>query len=70
MNDMPKRTVKMTVRLSADEEKIRKRLETHLGVDGNGVMRQGMLDLARREGISLPETEKAPNPKGPGARKR
>ena len=67
---MSKRPVKMTVRLSADEEKIRKLLETHLGVDGNGVMRHGMLDLARREGIKPPETEIRPDPKGPGRKKR
>lgn len=66
---MSKRPVKMTVRLSADEEKIRKLLETHLGVDGNGVMRHGMLDLARREGI-VPLNEKEPDPKGPGRKKR
>lgn len=67
---MHKRPVKMTVRLSAEEEKIRNMLEIHLGIDGNGVMRLGMLDLARREGIKPPETEIRPDPKGPGRRKK
>jgi hypothetical protein len=48
------RNIKMTVRLTRDEETIRKLLEVHLGTDGNSVMRQGMLDLARKEGVHLP----------------
>lgn len=57
------RHIKMTVRLSKDEEAIRDLLEVHLGTDGNSVMRQGMLDLARREGIKPPETTKRARPR-------
>jgi tetrahydromethanopterin S-methyltransferase subunit H len=49
------RNVKMTVRLSRDEETIRKLLEIRLGTDGNSVMRQGMLEMAERKGIHLPQ---------------
>lgn len=61
---------KMTVRLSDDEEAMRDFLEIHLGTDGNSVMRQGMLEIARRLGFTfpLPKT-KEPDPKGPGRRK-
>lgn len=48
---------KMTLRLSDDEEKLRDALATHLGTDGSGVMRQGLLKLAREEGITIHEAK-------------
>ena len=59
---------KMTIRLSDDEERLRDLLADHLGIDGSGVMRQGLLKLAREEGITV-ETEKAPHPKTGRGRK-
>lgn len=55
----------MTIRLSDDEEKLRDLLADHLGIDGSGVMRQGLLKLAREEGITL----EAPHPKTGRGRK-
>jgi len=47
----------MTLRLSDEEEQLRDALATHLGTDGSGVMRQGLLKLAREEGITAPEAK-------------
>lgn len=60
----------MTVRLSDDEERLRDALEVHLGVDGSGVMRQGLLRLGRAEGFIFPLETKEPDPKGPSRRKK
>lgn len=72
INDMAdvERHKKMTVRLSDDEEAMRDLLEVQLGTDGNSVMRQGMLEIARRLGFTFPLNENSPDPKGPGVRKR
>jgi hypothetical protein len=48
----PVRKRKMTVSLSDDEFDIRDELALALGVDANGAMRQGMLRLARKLGIT------------------
>jgi hypothetical protein len=53
----------MTLRLSDAEEKLRDALAIHLGTDGSGVMRQGLLKLARDQGIAIPETHTRPAPK-------
>jgi hypothetical protein len=50
----------MTLRLSPSEAKIRDALAAHFGIDGSGVLRMGLLELARKEGITLPETKKKP----------
>ena len=65
INDMPPvdRTEKMTIRLTPDECALRDALAEYLGVNPSGVMRQGLLRLARAEGIVLPETKKTPDPK-------
>lgn len=60
----------MTVRLSDEEERLRDALELHLGIDGSGVMRQGLLRLGRAEGFTLPLTTKSPDPKGPSESKK
>lgn len=57
----------MTLRLSDDEERLRDALANHLGTDGSGVMRQGLLKLARDEGITV--EAKHPRPKPPGQKK-
>ena len=59
----------MTVRLSDDELAIREALEIDTGGDGNSVMRQGMIDLAKLRGIKPPQKEKA-TPEGVARRKR
>lgn len=51
------RPEKMTIRLTHEEAKLRDELADHLGVDGSGVMRMGLLKLARAEGIPVPETK-------------
>ena len=53
----------MTLRLSDEEEQLRDALAGHLGTDGSGVMRQGLLTLARKEGIAVPETASKPKTK-------
>lgn len=65
INNMPsvERPHKMTLRLSDAEEKLRDALAIHLGTDGSGVMRQGLLKLARDQGIAIPETHTRPAPK-------
>ena len=50
----------MTLRLSDEEEQLRDALAAHLGTDGSGVMRQGLLKLAREEGITVPEAPHKP----------
>lgn len=54
---------KITVRLSEEEQKLRETLEAHFGTDGSGVMRMGMLKLAREEGIAIPHPKPQPAPK-------
>lgn len=51
----------MTVRLSDDEEALKKKLARHLGTDDSGVMRQGLLKLARDEGITVEEKPRRRN---------
>jgi antitoxin component of RelBE/YafQ-DinJ toxin-antitoxin module len=63
------RTEPITVRLTPHELKLRNALAKHLGIDFSGVMRMGLLKLAREEGITLPETTKAV-PEGTARRKR
>jgi hypothetical protein len=53
------RTVAMTIRMTQHEAALRDALAEHLGIDGSGVMRQGMLELAREKGIVL-QPEKPP----------
>lgn len=54
----------MTIRLSDDEQELRDALEVHLGTDGSGVMRQGLLKLGRDEGFTFPlKKKKGPTPK-------
>jgi hypothetical protein len=43
----------MTLRLSHNEEELRDALAEHLGTDASGVMRQGLLKLARDEGVTV-----------------
>lgn len=57
------RPEKMTIRLTHEEAKLRDELADHLGVDGSGVMRMGLLKLARAEGIAVPETKPKPSRK-------
>lgn len=57
------RSSQMSLRLSASEARIRDALATHFGIDGSGVLRMGLLELARKEGITIPETKKSPEPK-------
>ncbi len=52
-----------TVRLSDEEAKLTELLATHLGTDGSGVVRQGLLKLAREEGVTVPESKPKPKPK-------
>jgi predicted ArsR family transcriptional regulator len=57
----------MTIMLSEKEEALRDELADHLGIDASGVMRQGMLDLARREGVTVqvaPHSPPRAKPKG------
>jgi hypothetical protein len=54
---------KIAVRLSDDEQKLKESLEAHFGTDGSGVMRMGMLKLARDEGIRIPEAKHDARPK-------
>lgn len=60
---------KMTVRLSDEELAIREALELDTGGDGNTVMRQGMIDLAKLRGIKPPQKKEAV-PEGTARRKR
>lgn len=57
------RPEKMTIRLTHEEAKLRDELADHLGVDGSGVMRMGLLKLARAEGIPVPEMKQKPSRK-------
>lgn len=59
----------MTLRLSDDEWAIKEALELDTGGDGNSVMRQGMIDLAKLRGIKPPQKETAA-PEGTARRKR
>jgi hypothetical protein len=59
----------MTVRMTPEEESLRDSLAAHLGTDGSSVMRMALLKLARQEGITAPETVKAPHPKTGRGRK-
>lgn len=56
-----KRTHKMTVMLSDEERELREVVEKHLGTDGSGVMRQGLLELGRKLGFEFP-LKKKPRP--------
>jgi hypothetical protein len=49
-----KRPVKMTLMLSEEEAAFRDELARQLGSDASAVTRQGMLDLGRRNGLTLP----------------
>ena len=49
-----KRAHLVAVRLSDEELRLRDLLAEHLGVNEAGVLRQGLLRLARAEGIELP----------------
>jgi hypothetical protein len=64
-----KRPIKMTVRLSPDEEAMRDMLVIHDGTSPSDVMRTGMLEKFRRSGLVL-EPKKEPAPEGTGKRKR
>jgi hypothetical protein len=46
------RTEKMTLRLTTDEALLRDVPAKHLGVKPSGVLRMGLLSLAKAEGIS------------------
>ncbi len=54
-SDMPpiERTEKLTLALSTDEASLRDAFAKHLGVNPSGVLRMGLLRLAKTEGISL-----------------
>lgn len=54
---------KITVRLSDEENSLLQQLTTHLGIDQSGVMRQGLLKLAREEGIVAREAARESKPK-------
>lgn len=64
------RDIKMTVRLSEREEAIRDALEIDMGTDGNSVLRQGMLDLAKLRGVTPDLNKKKAVPEGAARRKR
>lgn len=52
----------MTLRLSALEADLRDALAVHYGIDAAGVMRMGLLELARKAGVtaeSLPKKKSA-----------
>lgn len=51
------RTEKMSLRLTAEELKLRDVLAKHFGIDSGGVMRMALLKLAREEGITAPESK-------------
>jgi len=65
-----KRPHKMTVRLSDDELALREALELDTGGDGNTVMRQGMIDLAKLRGLKVTLNDKPAAPEGTARRKR
>jgi hypothetical protein len=54
------REQRMTLRLTAEEAALRDLLAEHLGINHAGVMRQGMLELARAKGITLPRKKEKP----------
>lgn len=62
INNMPNpvREVKMTLRLTEDEARLRDALADHLGIDASGVLRMALLKLARIEGVVAPQPEKEP----------
>lgn len=60
----------MTLRLSEHEWAIKDALELDMGTDGNSVMRQGMLDLAKLRGVKVPIKEAKAVPEGTARRKR
>ena len=47
------REKKMTISLSDLEEAVRDEVALYLGTDGAGVIRQGLLDLGRKCGITI-----------------
>ena len=59
----------MTLRLTADEVELRDALAEHHGINGSGVMRMALRELARQEGIKLSPPEK-PSQKSAGRRSR
>lgn len=48
---------KVGTRLSDAENAVREMLELHLGTDKSGVMRQGLLELGRKHGITIHNAE-------------
>lgn len=61
-------SVQMSVKLSHEQVELRDKLAHHFGIDHAGVMRMGLLKLARAEGITLNEEKAAPE--GAARRKR
>lgn len=54
----PAREIKMTLRLTEEEARLRDALADHLGIDASGVLRMALLKLARAEGVAAPQPEK------------
>lgn len=52
MPETPARPEKMNLRLSTHEKNLRDGLAEHYGIDAAGVMRMGLLELARNAGVT------------------
>jgi hypothetical protein len=64
------RSTKMTLRLTDAEAEVRDKIAVRIGSNASGVMRQALLMFGESLGIVLAPKTKAPDPKGPSARKR